>query len=56
MAEQCWFFSTFQCMRTDTETVDMYDGGTVIVCPKHRSWIPALGRDPETTEDISAPL
>ena len=33
-----------ECERTDYEEVDMGDG-TVRLCPKHRRWGPALGRE-----------
>ena len=34
-----------ECQRTDYEEVEMFDGDHVRLCPKHRSWGPALGRD-----------
>lgn len=37
-------FSRGECARTDTETVEMFDGGKVRLCPLHRSWAAAMGR------------
>lgn len=34
--------TVWQCDRTDAEVIEMYDGGTVHICPGHRSWVPAL--------------
>lgn len=48
---RCEFTYYARCQSTDTEQVEMYDGGTVYVCPSHRSWVPAMGAEPGVPDD-----